>query len=63
MQVEKNIFDSIITTLLDIPGKIKDHENARKDINQGKHVMFAKACFSMTKNEKSIFCDCWLQDP
>jgi hypothetical protein len=70
MHIEKNIFDSIIGTLLDIPGKTKDHENARKDlqkmgirkklhpkdINQGKHVMFAKACFSMTKNEKSIFC-------
>jgi hypothetical protein len=70
MHIEKNIFDSIIGTLLDIPGKTKDHENARKDlqkmgirkklhpkdINQAKHVMFAKSFFSMTKIEKSIFC-------
>jgi hypothetical protein len=70
MHIEINIFDSIIGTLLDIPGKTKDHENARKDlqkmgirkklhpkdINQAKHVMFAKSFFSMTKIEKSIFC-------
>ncbi|XP_019430146.1 PREDICTED: uncharacterized protein LOC109337591, partial [Lupinus angustifolius] len=52
-------------------GKTKDHERARfdlqemgirnklhsKETNDGKNVyMYAKACFSMTPNEKSIFC-------
>lgn len=70
MHIEKNIFDNIIGTLLDIPGKTRDHEKARfdlqemgirkklhpKETNQGKKLMFAKACFSMTPNEKTTFC-------
>ncbi|XP_042437085.1 uncharacterized protein LOC122023056 [Zingiber officinale] len=70
MHIEKNIFDNIIGTLLDIPGKTKDHEKARfdlqdmgirkklhpKETNEGKNIMFSKACFSMTPNEKTIFC-------
>ncbi|XP_072066865.1 uncharacterized protein [Arachis hypogaea] len=67
---EKNIVDSIIRTLLDIPGKTKDHAAARfdlkdmgigknlqpKDIKDGKKTKLAKACFSMTPAEKTIFC-------
>ncbi|CAK8538606.1 unnamed protein product [Lathyrus sativus] len=70
MHIEKNIFDSIIGTLLDIPGKTKDHKNARLDlkemgirnklhpneVDQGKKSVFAKACFSMTTKEKTTFC-------
>lgn len=70
MHIEKNIFDSIIGTLLDIPGKTKDHKNARldlkemgikkklhpKEVDQGKKSVFAKACFSMTAKEKTTFC-------
>ncbi|XP_050875974.1 uncharacterized protein LOC127079634 [Lathyrus oleraceus] len=65
MHIEKNIFDSIIGTLLDIPVKTKDHKNARldlkemgikkklhpKEVDQGKKSLFAKACFSMTAKE------------
>nr|XP_025670299.1 uncharacterized protein LOC112770094 [Arachis hypogaea] len=71
MHIEKNIVDSILGTLLDISGKTKDHLNARydlkeigirknlhpKEIRGNRKVKFAKACFSMTKAEKSIFCD------
>ena len=32
MHIEKNIFDSIIGTLLDILGKTKDHIKARYDL-------------------------------
>ena len=70
IHIEKNILDSIIGTLLDIQGKMKDHVKARLDlqelgirkrlqpnvINEGKKVKYAKACFNMSKNEKSIFC-------
>ena len=66
MHIEKNIVDSILGTLLDISGKIKDHEKARydlkdmgirknlhpKDTEDGKRTKFAKACFSMTNGEK-----------
>ncbi|XP_020968056.1 uncharacterized protein LOC107618653 isoform X3 [Arachis ipaensis] len=70
MHIEKNIVDSIVGTLLDIPGKTKDHAKARYDLKEmgirknlhptntkdGKRTKLAKACFSMTKGEKSIFC-------
>ena len=70
MHIEKNIVDNIIGTLLDISGKTKDHANARYDLqemgirkklhpketNDGKKAKLAKACFSMTNAEKSIFC-------
>ncbi|XP_052107465.1 uncharacterized protein LOC127740505 [Arachis duranensis] len=70
MHIEKNIVDSIIGTLLDISGKTKDHAVARfdlkdmgirknlqpRDTNDGKRTKLAKACFSMTAAEKTIFC-------
>ncbi|XP_058784764.1 uncharacterized protein LOC131659614 [Vicia villosa] len=69
MHIEKNIFDSIVGTLLDILGKTKDHIKARYDLQEmgirerlhpreigGGRSEFEKACFSMTPHEKSIFC-------
>ncbi|XP_057452582.1 uncharacterized protein LOC130744411 [Lotus japonicus] len=70
MHIEKNLFGNIIGTLLDIPGKTKDHKKARFDLqdmgirktlhpkvtDDGRNIMFSKACFSMTSEEKSIFC-------
>ncbi|XP_057740133.1 uncharacterized protein LOC130957283 [Arachis stenosperma] len=69
IHIEKNILDSVIGTLLDIPGKTKDHLNARydlknlgiwknlqpKEVNNGKRIKLAKAYFSMTAVEKSVF--------
>ncbi|XP_058746586.1 uncharacterized protein LOC131619515 [Vicia villosa] len=59
----------IVGTLLDIMGKTKDHIKARYDLQEmgireklhpreigGGRSEFAKACFSMTPHEKSIFC-------
>nr|XP_009784483.1 PREDICTED: uncharacterized protein LOC104232894 isoform X2 [Nicotiana sylvestris] len=71
MHIEKNIVDNVIGTILDIPGKTKDHANARYDLkkmgirknlqpketNDGKRTKFAKGCFSMINGEKSVFCD------
>ena len=34
MHIEKNIVDSILGTLLDISGKIKDHAKARYDLKE-----------------------------
>jgi hypothetical protein len=70
MHIEKNICDNIIGTLLDIEGKKKDHAKARLDLEKmgirkklhlkatsdGKKTQIRKACFSLTKHEKSIFC-------
>ncbi|XP_025640500.1 uncharacterized protein [Arachis hypogaea] len=71
MHIEKNVCDNIIGTLLDIPGKSKDHANARydlkdmgirknlqpKEIDGGKKAKIAKACFNLTNQEKTIFCN------
>ncbi|MCI07117.1 hypothetical protein A2U01_0028180, partial [Trifolium medium] len=56
-------------TLLDISGKTKDHIKARYDLQEmgirknlhpkdvgGGRAEIAKSCFSMTPEEKSIFC-------
>ena len=70
MLIEKNICDSVLGTLLDILGKSKDHINYRydlyemgirkdlqplKDCDTG-NIHLAKACFSMTPDEKNLFC-------
>ena len=67
---EKNICDNLIGTLLDINGKSKDRAKARFDLlemgikerlqlqlsHDSEHVIFQKACFSMSSEEKDIFC-------
>ena len=70
MHIEKNICDSVLGTLLDILGKSKDHISSRydlyemgirkelqplKDCDTG-NIHLAKACFSMTPDEKKLFC-------
>ena len=71
MHTEKNIYDNIIGTLLDITRKTKDHLNAHLDLvdmgikknlhpresNDSKKIVLAKASFSMTTEEKYIFCN------
>ncbi|CAH9108107.1 unnamed protein product [Cuscuta europaea] len=70
MHIEKNIFDNIIGTLLDIQGKTKDHIHARLDLQHlgfkeelhptlsedGQYFLYSKACFSMSSEEKEVFC-------
>ena len=63
MLVEKNVCDSLIGTLLNINGKMKDGLNARLDLIkmnirgeltpiQGKHTYFLAAYYTMSKEEK-----------
>ncbi|GKA14187.1 putative transposase-associated domain-containing protein [Tanacetum coccineum] len=65
MHIEKNVFDNLIGTLLNLDGKTKDNENARKDmgirhelhlINRpNKKSYMPLACYTMTNAEKSNF--------
>lgn len=69
MHIEKNVFDNVIKTLLDIPGKTKDHANARFDLMElnikqnlhpfvsedGQHVLIPPASFTMSNGEKDLF--------
>jgi len=70
MHIEKNICDSLLGTLLDIPGKSKDHVNSRYDLqemgirkelhprkdNTNGKAHLAKSCFTMKPEEKRLFC-------
>ncbi|KAI3496562.1 hypothetical protein L1887_38927 [Cichorium endivia] len=71
MHIEKNVCDSLIGLLLDIPGKSKDGVNVRKDMvemgirpelapieNEGRRTYLPPACYTMSKDEKTKFCKC-----
>lgn len=71
MHLEKNVFDSTIGTLLDIPSKTKDGLKSRNDLvnlgirkdlhpielTNGK-IEIPPACYSMSPEEKKAFCKC-----
>ncbi|WJX12650.1 hypothetical protein P8452_03121 [Trifolium repens] len=65
MHVEKNVCDSVVGTLLNIPGKTKDDVNARLDMvelhmreelaphsEEGKRRYLPPACHTLSKKEK-----------
>lgn len=69
MHVEKNVAESLVGTLLNVPGKTKDGLNARLDLAElgVKQELFARqeqdgttlppAGYTLTNAEKDIFCD------
>ena len=70
IHVEKNVCDSLIGTLLNIKGKTKEGVNARLDLIEmnireelaprevGKHTYLPAACYTLSKKEKTSFCEC-----
>ncbi|KAM6569721.1 hypothetical protein CsatB_017706 [Cannabis sativa] len=68
MHIEKNVCESIIGTLLDIPGKTKDGLNSRLDLvemgirqtlapeKKGERLYLPLACFTLSKKEKQTVC-------
>ncbi|CAM8917175.1 unnamed protein product [Rhodiola kirilowii] len=70
MHVEKNICDSLIDTLLNIPRKTKDGVKARLNMlemnirtklapeTRGQHIYYPPSCTTLSKSEKSRFCGC-----
>ncbi|KAK9049303.1 hypothetical protein SSX86_031729 [Deinandra increscens subsp. villosa] len=69
MHIEKNVAESIIGTLLHIPGKTKDGLEARLDLESfglrpelqakkdGNKTILPAACYTLTSEEKDKFCD------
>ncbi|XP_022039410.1 uncharacterized protein LOC110942026 [Helianthus annuus] len=69
MHIEKNVAESIVGTLLNVPGKTKDGLNARLDLahfglkqelqakKQGNKTILPAACYTLTKDEKDKFCE------
>ena len=68
MHVEKNVFDNIVNTLLDVDNKSKDSVNARLDLKEmnirsnlhadltGPKPVIPKAVYYMPPNKRKIFC-------
>ncbi|XP_056695469.1 uncharacterized protein [Spinacia oleracea] len=69
MHIEKNVFDSLIGTLLNMPGKTKDGLNARSDLEEldirkelhiveetGKRKYLPPAAYTLSKKEKIELC-------
>lgn len=52
MHIEKNVFDNLIGTLMDIPGKTKDNIKARLDLQ---HMGIRKDLHPVINNEKFSF--------
>jgi len=67
MHIEKNVFDSVIGTLLNVPGKYKDGINARLDlldmgirteltpIKKGKRQYLPLVDYTLSRKEKFVF--------
>ncbi|KAD4585589.1 hypothetical protein E3N88_23190 [Mikania micrantha] len=70
MHIEKNVCDSLLGLLLNIPGKTKDGINVRKDmVDMGirkelgpietiNRIYLPPACYTPSKEEKIKFCKC-----
>ena len=70
MHVEKNVRDSVIGTLPNIQGKMKDGLNTRQDLadmgiqsqlhprSDGKKIYLPPACHTLSKKETISFCQC-----
>ncbi|XP_062111616.1 uncharacterized protein LOC133823056 isoform X1 [Humulus lupulus] len=68
MHIEKNVCESIIGTLLDIPGKTKDGLTSHLDLvemgirtdlapeQKGKRTYLPPACFTLSREEKKVVC-------
>ncbi|RVX22951.1 hypothetical protein CK203_008266 [Vitis vinifera] len=68
MHIEKNVCESIIGTLLNIPGKTKDGLNSRLDLMdmglrcelaprfESNRTYLPPACYTLSRKEKKVFC-------
>ena len=68
MHIEKNVFESVIGTLLNIKGKSKDDLKAREDmvemgirtelgpVKKGRRTYLPPAAFTLSRKEKKILC-------
>ncbi|XP_039135719.1 uncharacterized protein LOC120273141 [Dioscorea cayenensis subsp. rotundata] len=67
MHIEKNVFENVFDTVMDVEGKTKDNAKSREDIKiYCKHKelekndstgKYPKACYSLSTQEKKVVCD------
>ncbi|KAL0297752.1 UNVERIFIED_CONTAM: hypothetical protein Sradi_6827300 [Sesamum radiatum] len=71
MHIEKNVFDNIFNTVMDIEGKTKDNQNAHKDlknicngpeleVDERRSNATPKVAFTLTKEQKKKICE-WVR--
>ena len=70
MHIEKNVFDNVFFTILDVLGKSKDNLKARKDIKDlcrrpelepdKEETRYPKACYALDRHEKQVLIK-WLK--
>ncbi|XP_074289447.1 uncharacterized protein LOC141614599 [Silene latifolia] len=70
MHIEKNVCDSLVGTLLNIPGKTKDGVSARDDLKElgirkelhiverNNKIFLPPAAYTLSRKEKKEFCEC-----
>ncbi|KAL0389919.1 UNVERIFIED_CONTAM: hypothetical protein Scaly_0349000 [Sesamum calycinum] len=76
MDIEKNVFDNIFNTVIDIKGKTKDNMNARRDLkiicnrpeldlDECRSNFMPKAVYTLRKEQKRTICEwiCGLKFP
>ncbi|CAH9124015.1 unnamed protein product [Cuscuta epithymum] len=70
MHVEKNVFENIFNTVMDIEGKTKDNAKSREDIKsicnrkeleQKPDGKYPKACYALDKSQREVVID-WVQN-
>ncbi|XP_065878103.1 uncharacterized protein [Euphorbia lathyris] len=70
MHIEKNVFENLFNTIMNIEGKTKDNAKARKDVALfcKRHELamdpitnkYPKACYTLTQIQKEAVCD-WVK--
>ena len=71
MHIEKNVFDNIFNTILNIKGRSKDNAKSRADLQlyckrneldrDSRTGKYLKACYTLDKRQKEVLCD-WLKN-
>ena len=71
MHIEKNMFENIFNTVINVEGKTKDNAKSRKDLKElcrrpeleqnEATEKYPKACYTLDKQSKVVLCE-WLKN-
>lgn len=67
MHIEKNVFENIFNTVLNVPGRSKDNVKSRENLSEfcNRHELYrddnTKACYTLDKHIKVVLCN-WLRN-
>ena len=68
MHIEKNVFENVINTVMNVEGRTKDNAKARDDVKlycrrpelerDERIGRYQKTCYSLGREEKKVLCEC-----